>query len=363
MNRALVSLVCGALLVLFVGLGQARDPAIAAVLGVVFAAAAVAFQLYPRRGKRLVAVYFPIQLLLGYVVFGAAGGDVGSQLLLLVLVIQAALLLPFPLAVLVTLVIPLAHVGMSWTAGLREGISTFVAALFALVLTLLHVRERRARTEVAEANEQLRRYAAEVAELSATKERNRVARDIHDGLGHHLTVVQMQLQAARAVLGTDPERAAALLEKAQHQSTEALADVRRSVAALREPRAADPLPDALRRLASESSSAGVATDVEVLGSRRDLQPELEESLYRVAQEGLTNVRKHSGAGSARVLLDYGTPDSVRLEVRDDGRGTEASNGNGFGLMGLRERVESFGGRLTVDSAAGAGLTLRVELPG
>jgi signal transduction histidine kinase len=332
------------------------------VFGVVFAAIAVAFQLHPRRGKRLVAVYFLIQLPLGYVVFGAAGGAVGSQLLLLVLVSQAALLLPFPLAVVVTLLIPLAHVGMSWTAGLREGISTFVAALFALVLTLLHVRERRARTEVAEANEQLRRYAAEVAELSAAKERNRMARDIHDGLGHHLTVVQMQLQAARAVLGTDPARAEALLEKAQHQSTEALADVRRSVAALREPRAGYPLPDALRRLASESSSAGVATDVEVLGSLRELPPELEESLYRVAQEGLTNVRKHSGAGSARVLLDYASSGSVRLEVRDDGRGTEASNGNGFGLIGLRERVESLGGTLSVDSAAGAGLTLRVELP-
>jgi signal transduction histidine kinase len=362
-NRALVSLICGALLVLLIGLDSEPDAAIVAVLGVVFAAIAVGFQLYPRRGKWLVASYFLIQLPLGYVVFGAAAGAVGSQLLLLVLVIQAALLLPFPLAVVVTLLIPLAHVGMSWAAGLREGISTFVAALFALVLTLLHVRERRARTEVAEANEQLRRYAAEVAELSAAKERNRVARDIHDGLGHHLTVVQMQLQAARAVLGTDPVRADALLDKAQQQSTEALADVRRSVAALREPRSADPLPDALRRLASESSSAGVATEVEVLGSRRELQPELEESLFRVAQEALTNVRKHSGAASARVLLDYGPAGPVRLEVRDDGRGTEAGNGTGFGLIGLRERVESFGGRLTVDSAAGAGLTLRVELPG
>ena len=366
MNRALVSLISGALLVLLVGLGQEPNAAIVAVLGVVFSGIAVAFQLYPRRGKWLVTAYFLLQLPLGYAVFVAGAGGVGSQLLLLVLVIQAALLLPFPLAVVVTLMVPLAHVGMSWSAGLREGISTFVAALFALVLTLLHVRERRARTEVAEANERLRRYAAEVAELSATKERNRVARDIHDGLGHHLTVVQMQLQAARAVLGTDPARAEALLEKAQLQSTEALDDVRRSVAALREPRTADPLPDALRRLASESSSAGLATDVEVLGSRRELQPELEESLYRVAQEGLTNVRKHSGAGSARVLLDYGTAgsaDSVRLEVRDDGRGTTSGNGTGFGLIGLRERVESFGGRLTVDSASGAGLTLRVELPG
>jgi len=259
-NRALISLICGALLVLLVGLGQAYDPAIAAVLGVVFAATAVAFQLYPRRGKRLVAVYFPIQLLLGYVLFGAAGGGVGSQLLLLVLVIQAALLLPFPLAVAVTLLIPLAHVGMSWTAGLREAISTFVAALFALVLTLLHVRERRARTEVAEANERLRRYAAEVAELSAAKERNRVARDIHDGLGHHLTVVQMQVQAARAVLGSDPDRADAVLAKAQDSATAALAEVRRSVAALRAERPRPPLRAALEALGKQSGSVDVTEE-------------------------------------------------------------------------------------------------------
>jgi signal transduction histidine kinase len=362
-NRALISLVSGALLVLLLGLGDAPEPAVAAVLGVIFTAIAVGFQLSRRRGKRALALYFLIQLPLGYLVFVAANAEVGAQLLLLVLVMQAALLLPFPLAVMLTLLIPFAHVGMSWSDGLREGISTFVAAMFALVLTLLHVRERTARTKLAEANERLRRYASDVAELATTRERNRVARDIHDGLGHHLTVVQMQLQAARAVLDTDPARAEALLEKAQQQSSEALADVRRSVAALREPRSVAPLPDALRRLADESSEAGLPTAVEVLGSRRDLQPELEESLFRVAQEGLTNVRKHAAASNARLLLDYGRAGSVRLEVRDDGRGEGSGGGTGFGLIGLRERVSSLGGSLTVDSAAGAGLTLRVELPG
>jgi signal transduction histidine kinase len=362
MDRALIALISGALLVLLVDLRDAPQPAIAVGLGVVFAAAAVVgFRLVQRRGQRAAALYFLIQLPLGYALFGAAGADTGAQLLLLVLVMQAVLVLPLAWAAVVTLLIPLAHAGMSWSEGLREGISTFVAALFAFALTLLHVREQQARREVAEANEQLRRYAAEVADLTAAKERNRMARDIHDGLGHHLTVVQMQLQAARAVLATDPARAEALLAKAQDQASAALADVRRSVAALRDQ---TPLPDALRRLASESSEAGVPTAVEVHGSRRDLRPETEESLYRVAQEALTNVRKHAGAGCARVLLDYGTGDSVRLEVRDDGRGSHGSPGSpGFGLIGLRERVSSLGGTLSVDSAAGAGLTLRVELPG
>jgi signal transduction histidine kinase len=110
--------------------------------------------------------------------------------------------------------------------------------------------------------------------------------------------------------------------------------------------------------------------VEVHGSRRELAAELEESLYRVAQEGLTNVRKHAAAGSARVLLDYGAAGSVRLEVRDDGSGSAAGNGApspsspaGFGLIGLRERVSGLGGTLRVESVAGSGLTLSVELPG
>jgi signal transduction histidine kinase len=282
-----------------------------------------------------------------------------------VLVIQAVLLLPLPWAAAVTAAVPLVHVGMSWSDGVRSGIGTFVAAVFTLVLTTLHEREQRARAELAEVNAQLRRYAEQAEELAATRERNRVARDIHDGLGHHLTVVQMQLQAVAAVLDTDRARAVDLLAKAQRQSQEALADVRRSVTALREPRNQGALPDVLRTLATESTEAGVTTVVEVRGERRDLPAETEESLYRVAQEGLTNVRKHARAGSARVVLDYGNIRTVRVEVRDDGRGAPGflHRPSGYGLTGLRERVTSLGGRLTVDSTPGNGLALSAELPG
>jgi signal transduction histidine kinase len=229
------------------------------------------------------------------------------------------------------------------------------------VITQLLVREQRARAELAAANERLRGYAAQAEQWATTQERNRVARDIHDGLGHHLTVVQMLLQAARAVIRTaDPERLDAMLAKAQDQSKQALAEVRRSVATLREPRS-EPLVAALRALAGEAAEAGVPTEVEVRGAARAVRVDVEESLFRAAQEGLTNVRKHADATAATVVLDYGV-DLVRLEVRDDGRGLPADRDAGFGLVGLRERVAGLGGRVSVDSAAGRGLTLTVEVP-
>jgi signal transduction histidine kinase len=251
---------------------------------------------------------------------------------------------------------------MSWQDGLRNGLGILAAAVFTAVVTELLRREQRARTGLADANALLRGYAAQAEELATTQERNRVARDIHDGLGHHLTVVQMQVQAARAVLPTDPAKADAVLARAQEQATEALAEVRRSVAALREPRTRLPLGEALAALAADTSAAGVPTALQVTGTVRALPPETEESLFRAAQEGLTNVGRHAAAGSARLVLAYGDDGTVRLDVCDDGIGTRA-DGTGFGLLGLRERASRLGGRLDVESEPGRGTTLRMAVPG
>jgi len=233
------------------------------------------------------------------------------------------------------------------------------------VLAELLVREQRARDQLAQAHARLRGYAAQAEQLATTQERNRLARDIHDGLGHHLTVVQMQLQAARAVLGSDVARTEELLAKAQGQAEAALAEVRRSVSALRDPGAARPLRDGLRGLTEEASAAGVPAELEIAGPARPLPAEAEEALFRAAQEGLTNVRKHARASRASVVLDYRDPAAVAVEVRDDGVGTEPGAGPplGFGLLGAQERAARLGGRLRVDSAPGRGLTLRVEVPG
>jgi signal transduction histidine kinase len=371
MNGALALLTGGAFLTLVIEAVGNPHPLTAVGWGALFAFSAIVVYGWvdrqdARRRRRLAIGYVALQLAIGFLMFSAATG-VGSTLLLMVLVSQSVRLLPLPGAALVTAAVPLVHVGMNWGAGLTNGLGTLAAAVFTAVVTELLQRERRARADLAEANLRLSEYMAQAEKLAATQERIRVGRDIHDGLGHHLTVVQMQLQAARAVLGSDPVRADEVLAKAQHQATEALAEVRRSVAALREPRTLAPLQSALQELAEETSAAGVTTRLEVIGSVRALPAETAESLWRAAQEGLTNVRKHAGAGSARLVLDYRDGGTVRLEVHDDGTGVApAADGErvtGFGLLGLSERVGRLGGHLDIESPRGGGTTLRIEVPG
>ncbi len=372
MTRALAVLTCLALLTVVVEATDDPHPLLAVALGVTFAAHALvalpwlAGQPAPRR-YWLTAGHVCLQLPLGALMFGAAHAGVGATLLLLVLVAQSVLLLPLPAAAVVTALVPLVHAGMGWADFARNGLGMLGAAVFTAVVTALLQREQQARAELAEANERLRGYAAQAEELATTRERNRLARDIHDGLGHHLTVVQMQVQAARAVLPSDPGRADEVLAKAQQQAGEALAEVRRSVATLREPRTSPPLRTALEVLTAEVSAAGVPATLEVVGTERRLPAEAEESLFRSAQEGLTNVRKHAAATSARVTLTYGDDGTVRLSVRDDGCGLPAgahdADPRGFGLVGLRERAARAGGQLVVAPVPGGGTELLVEVPG
>jgi len=251
------------------------NPAAAVGFGAVFAVLAAAGTALVDRpgggaGLWLTVPYLLGMLALGSVMFGAGGAGVGVTLLLMVLVCQGVLLLPLPGAVAVVVLVPFVHLGMDVADGLRSGLGLLAAGGFTAVFTELVQRERRSRAALADAHERLRGYAAQAEQLATTQERNRVARDIHDGLGHHLSVVAMQVQAARAVLPSDPQRADAVLAKAQQQSVEALADVRRSVAALREPRANPPLGASLHRLAEDSSAAGVPTEMQVVGTERPL---------------------------------------------------------------------------------------------
>jgi signal transduction histidine kinase len=367
MKRALAVLTAAAYLTLVIDVVGTHRHAVSLVSGTAFLlVATLGFAWVERSRVRWQAyTHIVVLFLLGLAVFAESDASVGATLLLVVLVSQTVLLLPLPAVIAVVAIVPLFHAGMSFSAGLREGLGLLAAAVFAAVLTKLLLREQEARAALAEAHGQLREYAVQAERLAAVQERNRVARDIHDGLGHALTVVQMQIKAARAVLASQPARADEVLAKAQGQAEEALREVRRSVGALRERQPAVPLPEALRALAEEASAAGVPTELGVTGAARPLLAAAEESLFRAAQEGLTNVRKHARATRAEVVLDYSQPAAVRLEVRDDGAGKTGDDTAqpGFGLLGVRERTAHVGGQMTLESVPGQGSTLRVEVPG
>jgi signal transduction histidine kinase len=305
--------------------------------------------------------YFALMVPMGASLF--ASSVTGGTFFLLVVAAQAIRVLSPAGAFLVGLPMPLLHATMAWPHSLRESATFLVALVFLYVLSRAILDAERARAALAVANQQLRAYAAQREELAAERERNRIAREIHDGLGHYLTTIHMQLQAARAILDRDRPRAEATLVKAQRLAQAALGDVRHSVAALRsEPAEHRALPQLLAALAEDAEHAGLAATLAVHGEPRPLGHHTEQTLLRAAQEGLTNVRKHAAAERVALTLDYRLPSIVRLCVRDDGRGAQTA-GAGFGLVGLRERAQQLGGRLEVVTAPGAGFTLTMEVPG
>lgn len=238
----------------------------------------------------------------------------------------------------------------------------FTAVFSAITKQALNARRcsEALRQELEAANARLRAHAAQADELATTRERNRVAREIHDGVGHYLTVVKTQLDAASALLPAQPGRAREAVVKAARLAAEALDDVRRSVGSLRTDAARPPLPEALRELAHDGDPAPTLA---VEGETRPLSPAIEHALFRAAQEGLTNIRKHARASQALLRLDFRTPQRVVLELADNGVGvsTGATSG-GFGLDGLRERIELLGGTVATGNRLEGGFILRVEVP-
>jgi len=218
--------------------------------------------------------------------------------------------------------------------------------------------------ELQEAHRRLQEYAARAEELAVAEERNRLAREMHDTLGHRLTVAAVQLEGAQRLIHRDPERAAAMVATVRQQVRQALAELRHTVAALRAPLEADlPLPDALNRLATRFEEA---TGIDVHRVLPEEVPPLPEAyrlaLYRVAQEALTNVQRHAAARQVWLTLMV-DGEQLALLVSDDGRGfPPGAEGKGFGLQGLRERVAQLEGALDLGERPGGGATVRVSLP-
>lgn len=219
--------------------------------------------------------------------------------------------------------------------------------------------------ELQAAHRQLQDYAAQAEELAVQQERNRLAREMHDTLGHRLTVSSVQLQAAQRLIPSAPERAGQMVGAVLEEIRAGLGELRRTVATLRTPVEADlALGPAMKRLTDDFQRAtGIAIQLSMADDLPELTASQRHALYRGAQEGLTNIQKHAGAGAAWIDLIC-VDGTVALRVRDDGLGLAANAGDqtGFGLPGLYERATQLGGQLTIGSAPAGGVELLITLP-
>ncbi|MEU7579883.1 sensor histidine kinase [Streptomyces sp. NPDC041068] len=207
----------------------------------------------------------------------------------------------------------------------------------------------------------LEAYAAQVAELSAAAERNRLARDIHDSLGHHLTAISVQLEMASEFRTLEPDSAQRAVDEARESVKRALGDVRKSVRALREETPREPLATTLADLARDGEARPRVT-VEVTGSEDGYGTAELTALYRAAQEALTNARRHARASRVTVTVHL-TERAAHLVVGDDGLGFATDGATtGLGLLGMRERVHLVGGSVHIDSGPDAGTRLTVTVP-
>jgi signal transduction histidine kinase len=216
--------------------------------------------------------------------------------------------------------------------------------------------------------DQLRRDREERARRAVIEERIRIARELHDVVAHHMSVISVQAGLARYVMGSDPDTASGALDTVLGTSAEALDEMRRMLALLRtddgEPYHPAPGLDRLDDLVERVRGAGVPVDLVVTGDRRPLAPGVDLCAYRVVQECLTNVLKHAAPANATVTLKY-EPDRLVARVEDDGcqpAGAHPEHAGGHGLIGMRERARLYGGTLAAGRRAEGGYAVVLTLP-
>lgn len=204
------------------------------------------------------------------------------------------------------------------------------------------------------------------ARVAAAEERVRLARELHDVVGHSVSVMVVQAGAERLTLGDERPSTREALLAIERTGREALAEMSRLLGILRkegEGLALAPRPSLADAdsLVQTVRDAGVPVELHVEGERTPLSPGVDVSAYRILQEALTNVVKHAGPARASVIVRYGGQ-TIDVEVTDDGRGPSNGNGIGYGLAGMRERVELHGGTLEAGKGDGGGFTVKARLP-
>jgi signal transduction histidine kinase len=280
----------------------------------------------------------------------------------------------------------------NWSANTLSNLATLVPAFafvaaFSLIMVLHRQQKERAeqllqeveqsKRDLEAAHAQLSQYAEQVEELSIARERTRIAREMHDTLGHYLTILNVQLETVSKLQERDPARAAAEIAEARHVAAQSMQELRNAITALRlTGSTVASLPEALTQLAREFQRAAGETELtlDLETELPPLSPELQVMLYRAAQEALTNVRKHAQASKVLMRLRY-EDEWLELLVLDNGAGLAPADtmvhednkppaSGGFGLIGLRERAELLGGKVSAGPASPSGfrITVRARVP-
>jgi signal transduction histidine kinase len=288
----------------------------------------------------------------------------------------------FPLALFIAVYTVAAHTDRRRSAWATAAVVVAIAIAFviagsfaypALVLFVAawvfgdNMRTRRAYfAELEEKAEHLEREREANVKRAAAEEQARISRELHDVIAHNVSVMTVQAAAARDVFDADPARAREALASIEKTGRAALTELRRLLGAVREGGRPELAPQpglgAVDELVSQVRRAGLDVHLSVEGDRAPLPEALDLSAYRIVQEALTNTLKHASARHAWVDIRYGTSE-VGVRVRDDGVGPSEPNGSGGrGLVGMRERVELFGGDLDVGPSATGGYVVSARLP-
>jgi signal transduction histidine kinase len=309
-------------------------------------------------------LWFVAVVTLGYLL---AGYPYGPVVISLVVAVVVAVVMGHRVAAWLALgVVFVGHIALRglfrdepWSWGQFSAVGTW--ALLVLVAGEV-IRVRRERAQAA------RRVRAETGRRQANEERLRIARELHDVVAHHMSLINVQAGVALHLVDRRPEQAQTALQAIKDASKEALTELRSLVGVLRDeteaaPRSPAAMLDSLDDVVARSAHAGLTVTKTVDGDVRRLPAAVELAAFRIVQEAITNVVRHAGGRRADVRLDYG-PTVLTVRIDDDGRGGSraAALEPGSGLRGMRERASSLGGSLTVGASPAGGIRIEATLP-
>jgi signal transduction histidine kinase len=245
-------------------------------------------------------------------------------------------------------------------ASLKQAVSFSLVEGIVMLLVRRVIGDRDRRAQIAERERDV------AAREAVVEERARIARELHDVIAHHVSMIVLQAGAERRVLGDANSSTREVLETVEQSGRSALTETRRLLGMLRgdgsDPLTPQPGLDDVPMLVGQLRDAGLPVELSIDGERRELPVGIELSAYRIVQEALTNALKHAGDARATVHVRYGS-DSLELEIVDDGQGgSKRTSGGGHGLVGMRERVALYGGRFDASRRPSGGFAIRVVLP-